>query len=44
MSKEQSWVGPQLPSTGHSPGQSICLPRLQKNVKFKYYSNRDKAI
>ena len=32
-SKEQSWLIPDTLSSGHWPGQSSCLPRLQKKVK-----------
>jgi len=32
ISKEQSWSGPHVSPTGHSPGQSLWWSRLQKNV------------
>jgi hypothetical protein len=35
MSKEQSWFGPHDSPTGHSPGQSPCLSRLQKKVSIR---------
>jgi hypothetical protein len=35
MSNEQSWFGPHDSPTGHSPGQSPCLLRLQKKVSIR---------